>query len=289
MSWPAKSFLCKSRTLLVLVFCILPFSLSAQSREVSLVHLATVEGRAISAAAKIVLERDLGMRVELQETDAKAAFTAVAGGKADCFLEAHLPAMHKEYFYKNRTKISDYGCIYRGVKSGLIVPSYVDINKISELKNSAGRFNKAIFGLESDTVNTGLVEQTVIPRYHLDFELDVSSELNMQAAVRMAIDAGDWVVFIGTSPHWMFAKWNLKFLRQDLDKLVWQQDDIRIIGGKDLASDNPDLARFLGNFSFTEEEMSDLLLKVWESTVTVDMAVQQWLGFHEELAQGWLR
>jgi len=273
---------------LVIVFLVLPVNLFCQVPEVSLVHLATPEGRAAAQAAKIILERDLGMQVELQESEPKAAFAAVARGKADVFLEAHLPTLHKEFFEKNRSKISDYGCLYRGVKSGLIVPAYADINKIAELNTRKERFNTRILGYESDQALISTLEQAVIPRYKLDFDLETSRELKLQADIRMAVSSGEWIVFAGTTPHWMFAKWELKFLRQDLDKLVWQTDDIRIVGRKELASDNPELVRFLGRFSFTEDEMSDLLLKVWESTVTADMAVDQWLGFHEELVRSWV-
>jgi glycine betaine/proline transport system substrate-binding protein len=216
------------------------------------------------------------------------AFAAVARGNADIFIGAHLPELHREYYQKNQGRLKIFGSFYRGAQAGLVVPSYVEINKISDLNDYSAEFSGKILCLESDTAVLEAVEQQVIPRYKLAFDVDASSELQVHAGIRMAIDAGEWVVMGICSPHWMFAKWDLKYLRQDVDKLIWKPDEIQIIGRKDLEADNPQLAGFLRRFSFTEDELCDLLLKVWESTVTADRAAEQWLGFHDDLLQSWL-
>ncbi|MDY7029817.1 MAG: glycine betaine ABC transporter substrate-binding protein [Spirochaetota bacterium] len=237
--------------------------------------------------ARSVLEQHLGMRVSLEKTDASAAFAAVAQGNADIFIGAHLLELHREYYQKNQGRLKIFGSFYRGAQAGLVVPSYVEINKISDLNDYSAEFWGKILCLESDTAVLEAVEQQIIPRYKLAFDVDASSEQQVQAGIRMAIDACESVVMGICGPHWMFAKWDLKYLRQDVDKLIWKPDEIQIIGRKDLEADNPQLAGFLGRFSFTEDELCDLLLKVWESTVTADRAAEQWLGFHDDLLQSW--
>jgi len=260
----------------------------AQNSAVRLVHLDSLEGRAVTEVARIVLERHLGLQVSMEEADVSAAFAAVAQGNADVFIGAHLPELHREYFQKNQRRLKVLGSFYRGAQAGLVVPRYVEINKISDLNDYSAEFMGKILCLEADTSVLEAVEQQVIPRYKLAFDVDASSELQVQAGIRMAIDAGEWVVMGICGPHWMFAKWDLKYLRQDVDKLIWKPDELQIIGRKDFEADNPQLSDFLGRFAFTEDELNDLLLKVWESTVTADRAAEQWLGFHDDLVQSWL-
>jgi glycine betaine/proline transport system substrate-binding protein len=48
-------------------------------------------------------------------------------------------------------------------------------------------------------------------------ELVASSGPAMTAALKGAIDKGEWIVVTGWAPHWKFARYDLKFFFQPLE------------------------------------------------------------------------
>lgn len=80
-----------------------------------------------------VLE-DLGYNVEMSQVEAGPMYTAVADGSADVLLAGWLPVTHKTYVDKFGDKLDDIGVSMEGVKIGLVVPTYMDIDSIEDLK-----------------------------------------------------------------------------------------------------------------------------------------------------------
>lgn len=82
---------------------------------------------------KLVLE-DMGYAVTLVQVEAGPLWTAVADGSADASLAAWLPLTHKTYAEKFEGKFEELGVNMEGVKTGLVVPQYMDIDSIEDLK-----------------------------------------------------------------------------------------------------------------------------------------------------------
>lgn len=80
-----------------------------------------------------VLE-DLGYKVTLRQVEAGPMWTGVADGSLDGIVAAWLPTTHEDYYKKYKGKFEDLGANLKGTKLGLVVPSYMDINSIEDLK-----------------------------------------------------------------------------------------------------------------------------------------------------------
>ncbi len=65
--------------------------------------------------------------------------------------------------------------------------------------------------------------------------------------------AGQPIVFLGWSPHWMTVQFKATFL-EDPDKVWGGAGTIRTISRKGWAADNPDIATFLKNLTFSTDE-----------------------------------
>ncbi|CAM4345986.1 MAG: glycine betaine ABC transporter substrate-binding protein [Paenibacillus macerans] len=83
---------------------------------------------------KYILENKLGYKVEALQVEAGPMWTGVAGGDVDATAAAWLPLTHADYWDKYGDQLEDLGPNMTGVKTGLVVPSYVDINSIEDLK-----------------------------------------------------------------------------------------------------------------------------------------------------------
>ena len=82
---------------------------------------------------KIVLE-EMGYNVTLTQVEAGPLWTAVADGSADASLAAWMPLTHETYADKFEGKFEELGINMEGVKVGLVVPQYMDITSIEDLK-----------------------------------------------------------------------------------------------------------------------------------------------------------
>ncbi|WP_041087715.1 glycine betaine ABC transporter substrate-binding protein [Jeotgalibacillus soli] len=80
-----------------------------------------------------VLEQN-GYNVTLSQVEVGPMFASVANGSADAMVAAWLPSTHLEYYNTYKDDIVDFGPNLQGTKNGLVVPEYVDIDSIEDLK-----------------------------------------------------------------------------------------------------------------------------------------------------------
>ena len=206
----------------------------------------------------------------------------------DAFMECW-PSLHKDYLDRYSDKLVCLGKVYEGTETGLAVPTYVTIDKISQLNEYADKFGGKIAGVDAGAGMMRKTEDELIPQYGLDkIELMASSGPAMTAALADAIRHNEWIVVTAWKPHWMFGRWDLKFLEQDEDKVMWKSGDLEIIGRTNLEAEKPELAAFLKVFSLTDAQLSDLMLKVNDSDQDVSAVATQWMHDHEEVVARWL-
>ena len=251
-----------------------------------LVYVNWAEGVAYTHLAKVILEDKLGYEVTITAADAAPAYSAVAQGDKDAFMETWLPVLHKDYVERFKEDVIDLGHVYEGTQSGLVVPQYVTLDKISEHNDHAQKFDGEIVGIDA---GAGVMKTTenVIDMYDLDLELISSSGPAMTAALKKAIGAEEWIAVTGWRPHWMFGRWDLKFLEQDADKMVWKKGNIHIMARKTLPQDKPELTEFLRNYFFTDAQLSDLMIAMRESE-DQEATARKWMDEHPSLVQKWL-
>jgi glycine betaine/proline transport system substrate-binding protein len=260
---------------------------AVDEKSADLVYVNWAEGVAYTHVAKAVLEEKMGYTVNLTAADVGPAYTSVAQGDQDAFMETWLPVLHADYVETYQDDIIDLGHVYEGTKSGLVVPAYVTIDKISELNQHADKFDGQIIGIDA---GAGVMKTTenVIEQYNLDFELVASSGPAMTAALQDAITNEEWVVVTGWKPHWMFGRWDLKFLEQDEDKMLWKAGNIHIMGRKNLREEKPELAQFLEKMFLTDPQLADLMLQVKESDEEVEVVTRNWMNANMDIIEQWM-
>ncbi|ACY17947.1 glycine betaine ABC transporter substrate-binding protein [Haliangium ochraceum] len=261
---------------------------AGEEKVANLVYVNWAEGIAYTHLAKVVLEDKMGYEVKLTAADVGPAYTSVAQGDQDAFMETWLPTLHKDYIEKFEGKLVDLGHVYEGTQSGLVVPAYVPITKISELKDHKDKFDGKITGIDAGAGIMNTTEE-VIASYDLGFTLLPSSGPAMTSALKNAIDKEEWIVVTGWRPHWKFGRWDLKFLEQDEDKMVWKEGNIHITGRAGIKEDKPTLAAFLSSMMLTDEQLGDLMIKVNESDgKDVEDVARQWMADNEAVITAWV-
>lgn len=258
------------------------------TKTADLVYVNWAEGIAYTNLAQAVLEDKMGYEVTITSAGVGPAYTAVANGDKDAFMETWLPVLHEDYYEQFKTDIVDLGKVFEGTQSGLVVPQYVTIDKISEMNEHADKFNGEITGIDA---GAGVMKTTkkVIESYNLDFDLISSSGPAMTSALQKAYNNEEWIVVTGWKPHWMFGTFDLKFLEQDEDKMMWKAGDIHIMGRKNLKSEKPELAQFLSNMKLTDAELADLMVKIKNnSDMDKQEIVREWMKNNESVIESWI-
>lgn len=107
-----------------------------EGKTLKLAYVAWDSEIASTHVVKQVLETRLGYKVDLLQVEAGPMWAGVAEGDADGIVAAWLPTTHKDYFDKFKDKIEDLGPNLNGTKIGLVVPKYMEINSIEDLKKN---------------------------------------------------------------------------------------------------------------------------------------------------------
>lgn len=106
---------------------------SGNGKPINLVFVAWDTEIASTNVVGKVLEQN-GYDVTLSQVEVGPMFAGVANGSADGMVGAWLPTTHVEYFNTYKNDFVDLGENLHGTKNGLVVPEYVDIDSIEDLK-----------------------------------------------------------------------------------------------------------------------------------------------------------
>ncbi|WP_447892239.1 glycine betaine ABC transporter substrate-binding protein [Pseudomonas marginalis] len=234
-------------------------------------------------AAEVIREK-LGYDVKLQAVATGIMWQGVATGKLDAMLSAWLPVTHGEYWTKNKDKVVDYGPNFKDAKIGLIVPEYVKAKSIEDLKTDT-TFKNKIVGIDA---GSGVMLKTdeAIKQYGLDYKLQASSGAAMIAELTRAEDKQESIAVTGWVPHWMFAKWKLRFL-DDPKGIYGAAETVNSIGSKGLEKKAPEVAGFLKKFQWaSKDEIGEVMLAIQEGAKP-DAAAKDWVAKHPERVAEW--
>jgi len=254
------------------------------------VKLAYVEWDCATASTNLVkaLLEDQGYEVDLYPVAAAAMWQAVGAGDMDGMVTAWLPVTHATYLEKLEGKLENLGPISYGARLGWAVPSYVTIDSITEMNANADKFDGKIIGIDPGAGIMGLSE-TVMEEYNLnEFELVEGSGATMTMALSNAIKNKEWVVVTAWSPHWMFGRWDLKYL-EDPKGVLGEEEHIDTIVRKGLKDDMPEVYGILDRFAYENPNQLQMLM-AWNQEPDADPLenAKRFLKEHPELVKAWL-
>ncbi|MGZ0655610.1 glycine betaine ABC transporter substrate-binding protein [Coraliomargarita sp. W4R53] len=260
-------------------------SLGLSAETVKIAYPNWAEGIAMTNLAAAVLQDEMGYDVELTQADPGVIYAAVADGDQDLFLDAWLPNTHSEYWDKYAKQLENLGTTFGYGVTGLVVPSYMEINSIEDLNSIADDLDGQITGIG---IGAGIAMNTniAIEEYDLDLEQINSSGPAMTAALADAIERKKPIVVTGWKPHWMFGRFDLKVLEDP--KGVYPIDGLRKVARPGFSQDLPDVAEFMKNFTMTEEQLLSLMLLIDDSDAPALDIASDWARDNRPLVDSWL-
>lgn len=240
---------------------------------------------ATTFVASEIIKEKLGYDTKLMPVAAGIMWQGVATGKLDLMLSAWLPVTHGEYWAKNKDKVVDYGSNFKDAKIGLIVPEYVKAKSVADLATDDS-FKKKIVGIDA---GSGVMIKTdqAIKDYDLTgYKLVASSGAAMTAELARAEDKHESIAVTGWVPHWMFAKWKLRFL-DDPKGVYGAAETVDSVGSLGLEKKAPEVVAFLKKFQWASaDEIGTVMLAV-QNGEKADVAAKAWVAAHPDRVAQW--
>ncbi|QGU00175.1 Glycine betaine ABC transport system, glycine betaine-binding protein OpuAC [Candidatus Syntrophocurvum alkaliphilum] len=231
-----------------------------------------------------ILLQENGYNVEVIEVGKEMLFQGVAQGNLDIGMEVLIP--------QDNILIEEYGADfdiqdkwYKETRYGLVVPSYVEVNSISELNEKKDILNNEIIGIEPGS-NINELTEKAIEEYGLDFEVVEISEPAMIEALGEAYEDKEPIAVTLWKPHRVYAYYDLKHL-DDPNNIYGDGDDIAFITREGFAEDFSDVVQWMNNWFMTDENLSDLMAIIEEEEDPVNGA-NAWVNENRDLIDEWI-
>ncbi|MDF7626301.1 ABC transporter permease/substrate binding protein [Lactobacillaceae bacterium L1_55_11] len=249
------------------------------------INIGYVQWDSEVASTNVLAEamRQHGYQVTMTPLDNAVLWQSLSTGQVDASVSAWLPNTHKALYDKYKNDIDLLGPNLKGVRLGLVVPDYMDVNSITQLNDQA---NKTIVGIEPGAGVMAAAQKTIDSYPNLQgWQLQASSSGAMVSALDKAYKAKQPIVITGWSPHWMFNKYKLKYL-DDPKKTMGTSESINTITKKNLKSSDPQAYKVLKKFHWTKEDMQDVMLQV-QNGKSPQQAADNWIKDHQKQVDAW--
>ena len=248
------------------------------------------DAEVLTLLAQRLLERHTDLEVERVMTDIGIQYQGVANGDLDVMLMAWLPVTHRNYWEKVRHRVVNLGVLYTG-RLGWVVPAYVPEDAVASLADLANpavaeRFGGKIQGIDP---GSGLMQasERAMAAYGLDaMKLVSSSSAAMTAVLDRAIRNREWVVVTAWRPHWVFARYDLRFLA-DPKGILGGEERVHALARRGFQADFPPrVTGFFSRLRLPNDDLAEILLRMQETSA--EEAVAHYIATHPRRVRYWL-
>jgi ABC-type proline/glycine betaine transport systems, periplasmic components len=247
-------------------------SLFAQAEEPAAIRIGWVNWSDTEIAVKLAdtaLRDHLKQPVKLILADIGIQFQALANGNIDLIPMVWLPSTHKSFYDKYKDKLEDLGVLYEG-RIGMAVPTSIPTSEIASVEDlNKPEVREKLGGkILTSEVGNGQYKLTekAIKEYKLDgYKMVASSESGMLSELDRNLKRGKWSLINAWSPHWMFAKWPLRYL-DDPKQIFGGAEQIHAVARKGFSAEHPDVAQFFANFKIPKADLEKLMATARDSS-----------------------
>jgi glycine betaine/proline transport system substrate-binding protein len=265
------------------------------------------------AVAKIILEKELGYKVEIVDIDENAQFPALASGDLSATLEIWPSGHAKDYDeYIKTGKVEDIGKLGVVGKISWYVPKYV-VDEHPELATwegfktpeNASMFKTAETGDAGQFLggDPSFVQYDEAIIKNLDLNLKVvyaGSEQAILAALDAASARKEPILFYFWTPHAIHAKYALVPVKlpdysdacyakaPDGVDCDYPEDVLYKASWAGLKDAAPDAYTFLKNMNYTTQDQIAMLDDIANNGKSVEEAAQAWVDKNQDKWKAWL-
>jgi glycine betaine/proline transport system substrate-binding protein len=241
-----------------------------------------------SNVVKAVLAEKLGASVKMTAYPVDKLWRKVATGNVDVMVSAWLPQSHAALLKKYKGQVEILKPVTLGAQIGLIVPTYVTIDRLDQFNTKKSRFKNKIYCIKG---HIGSIEMTkrAIAAYNMKNVKCV--ELTEQQLIKKIEDCSsklEWIALGAWSPHIIFSQWKLKFLSDTKD--VFSKDEqIVAISKPNFQKDARDAYAFLKKFYCSPKEIQEMMNAIIKLNKSPYGAAKEYISKNSEQVNKWIK
>ncbi|MEX0845415.1 MAG: glycine betaine ABC transporter substrate-binding protein, partial [Balneolaceae bacterium] len=130
--------------------------------------------------------------------------------------------------------------------------------------------------------------EKAIEMYNLSLGLEEGSERSMTDALIDAIKKRETIVVTGWTPHWIYNRYDLRFL-EDPENVYGDSEKIHTIARKGFTSEHSRASLFFERFELSEEQLGALMDEITALPDNERRAVRNWIRDNEFVVNRWIR
>jgi glycine betaine/proline transport system substrate-binding protein len=152
-------------------------------------------------------------------------------------------------------------------------------------ESESAQLDYTITGIEAGA-GVFKASENAVEEYGLDgWEVQASSSGAMATALGEAIKNEEPIVVTGWSPHWKFAKYDLKYL-EDPKGVFGDAETINTMVRTDLEADMPNAYKVLDQFNWSTEDMEAVMLEISNGADVVE-TTNKWVEDNADKVAEW--
>jgi len=222
-----------------------------------------------------LIDQHYGIDVERVMTDIGIQYQAVANGDLDVMLMGWSPVTHANYWAKVRDRVVNLGPLYMG-RLGWLVPDYVPAEEVASLPDLARpevarRMDYRIPGIDPGSGLMQASERAMEAHGLTQYRLIAATGAAMAGVLDRAIRREQWTVVTAWQPHWIFARYELRFL-EDPAGILGGEERVHAIAREGFQDAFPEITGFLTRLYLPAEELARLLLAAQEQSAGASVA-----------------
>lgn len=259
------------------------FSAQAEENVIKVGSLAWEDQMAISLPTAKFLEKQ-GFKIQfIKFSEWGIAFGALQKGDVDILLSS-VDYLTSDYWNKYKNRLEKVSIASYGIRQGLVVPSYMNIDSIDQLNSVSDSVGAKIIGIEP---GSGLMRETgdAIKKYDLKYQVVEGSTSAMVAALQSSLERKEPIVATLWEPSWMIQKFDVKFLK-DPKAAYAPSQAYYWIANKGFSEKNSRARESLATVYVPLSDITQITVDM-NSGKTVEQAVDIWWDKNQALVNKW--
>ena len=248
--------------------------------------------QATTGVATVIL-KGLGYEPEVTLLSVPVTYQSLKNKDIDVFLGNWMPSMAADVQpFLDDKSVENLVTNLTGAGYGLVVPSYVaeaGVKDLSDLSKNADKFDKKIYGIEPGNDGNRIVLTMIDDAANnlAGWELVESSEQGMLSQAQKAMDAKEFVVFLGWTPHPIMGAMGLTYLTGMGDTGFGEATVITNVRAG-YAAECPNVGKLLSNLTFTLEAEGAMMDAILTGGQDAETAASAWIKANPGALDAWL-
>ncbi|MGE0022650.1 MAG: choline ABC transporter substrate-binding protein [Hyphomicrobium sp.] len=189
----------------------------ASCKKVRFADVGWTDIQVTTGTTQVILEA-LGYEPEVKTLAVPVTYASLKNKDIDVFLGNWMPSMTADIkAYTEDKSVETIGTNLADAGYGLVVPTYVaeaGVKSLTDLGAHKDKFAGKIYGIEAGNDGNRIISEMIAkPENKLEgFELVESSEAGMLTQAEKAMKKGEWIVFLGWTPHPIMGEMKIHYL-----------------------------------------------------------------------------